>query len=195
MALLQSILPLNPQDRLADIGCGSGVQIIELSRRVAEVVGFDYSAQMLVLARQRIMEEGIRNAVVRLCDVYHLDSEDAEFDAIIALGLVDYLDDVRRALSEMARICKDGGRLVVTMPKSPSMFSFLRRGLGLWLRMKVLHLPPILFTAGKSLAVELVEGAGFHLVDIRALWSTMWIISAVRVGRETRRSSRESTQQ
>jgi SAM-dependent methyltransferase len=92
--------------RVLEVGCGPG----ELAARIAEelgadVVAFDTSERMVDLARQRGVEAHVG-------DVQHLPAADGEFDCAVAAWMLYHVSDVERALAELARVLRPGGRLV-----------------------------------------------------------------------------------
>ena len=117
---------LSPGDRALDVATGTGDLALELATRVApggEVVGMDFSERMLELARAKAgarvrFESG--NALA-------LDYADGEFDAAtVGFGARNF-SDLQRGLSEMARVVRPGGRVVVleiTIPRRPPLSTF-----------------------------------------------------------------------
>jgi SAM-dependent methyltransferase len=92
--------------RVLDIGCGQG----ELAQRIAseldvEVVAVDQSARMVDLTRERGVD-------ARLGDVQALDFPDGSFDCVIAAWMLFHVPDLDRALGEIGRVLRAGGRLV-----------------------------------------------------------------------------------
>jgi demethylmenaquinone methyltransferase / 2-methoxy-6-polyprenyl-1,4-benzoquinol methylase len=117
---------LSPGDRALDVATGTGDLALELATRVApggEVVGMDFAEKMLELARAKAgarvrFESG--NALA-------LEYPDHEFDAAtVGFGARNF-SDLRRGLSEMARVVRPGGRVVVleiTTPHRPPLSTF-----------------------------------------------------------------------
>jgi len=103
---------------------GKGEGAVELSRRGAEVTGMDFAPAMLEIAREKApglaFEEG---------DALALRYPDAAFDAVsVGFGARNFAD-LDRGLSEMARVTKPGGRVVVleiTTPQKPPLSWFFR---------------------------------------------------------------------
>jgi demethylmenaquinone methyltransferase / 2-methoxy-6-polyprenyl-1,4-benzoquinol methylase len=96
-------------DNLLDVATGSGVLAAAILRRIpgARVVGADFCAPMLAIARRR----GIKELVV--ADGLALPFVDARFDVVtVAFGLRN-MASYEKALSEMRRVLREGGRLVL----------------------------------------------------------------------------------
>jgi demethylmenaquinone methyltransferase/2-methoxy-6-polyprenyl-1,4-benzoquinol methylase len=117
---------LSPGDRALDVATGTGDLALELATRVTpggEVVGMDFSERMLELARKKA------GALVRFeaGNALALDYADGEFDAAtVGFGARNF-SDLQRGLSEMARVVRPGGRVVVleiTTPRRPPLSTF-----------------------------------------------------------------------
>jgi SAM-dependent methyltransferase len=92
--------------RYLEVGCGPG----ELAQRVGDELGADVSAvdissRMVALAR-------VRGVDAQEGDVQELPFEDASFDCAVAAWMLYHVPDVPRALAELARVLRPGGRLV-----------------------------------------------------------------------------------
>ncbi|MDP9850297.1 class I SAM-dependent methyltransferase [Streptosporangium lutulentum] len=98
--------------RILDAGCGSGPLSAALRDRGAIVTGFDSSAKMLELARQRLGD----GAALHLADLGSpLPFSDAAFDDVVASLVLHYLEDWTALLAELRRVLMPGGRLVVSV--------------------------------------------------------------------------------
>ena len=115
---------VGPGDRALDVATGTGDLAVELRRRGADVVGMDFSEEMLGLARRK--EPAIR---FEQGNALELPYEDAAFDAVtVGFGARNF-DDLARGLREMARVTRPGGRVVVleiTTPQKPPLSWFFR---------------------------------------------------------------------
>lgn len=100
--------------RVLDIGCGPGVMTRDILDRGWEYVGTDIAPAMIDEARRRFA--GDQRATFSVGPVEHIDAPAASFDAVVAMGLVEYLADDALALREMHRVLKPGGRLLVSLP-------------------------------------------------------------------------------
>lgn len=101
-------------ERVLDVACGSGLIAFRAAQAVGptgQILGVDLSAQMVHVAQQRARERGLSNVDFARMDAESLELPDASFDvALCALGLM-YLPDPERALREIRRVLRPGGRL------------------------------------------------------------------------------------
>lgn len=109
---------LVPGERVLDVACGTGLVSFAAARAVGadgRVVGVDLSGSMVDAANRRAVERQVSNASFARMDAELLDLPDAAFDVVLcALGLM-YLPEPERALREMRRVLRPGGRLVVAV--------------------------------------------------------------------------------
>jgi demethylmenaquinone methyltransferase / 2-methoxy-6-polyprenyl-1,4-benzoquinol methylase len=106
---------VRPGDRVLDACCGTGDLAIAASRAGArEVVGLDFSEQMLERARRKAPElEWVR------ADVLALPFGDASFDAAVVGFGVRNVEDLEAALRELRRVLRPGGRLGILEITTP----------------------------------------------------------------------------
>lgn len=92
--------------RVLEVGCGEGELAARVQRELgAEVVAIDQSERMVELTRARGVD-------ARVGDVQDLPFEDGSFDCAVAAWMLYHVHDVERALDELARVLRPGGRLV-----------------------------------------------------------------------------------
>jgi demethylmenaquinone methyltransferase/2-methoxy-6-polyprenyl-1,4-benzoquinol methylase len=121
---------LEPGDSALDVCCGTGDLALELAGRVApggRVVGCDFSEPMLDLAREKAAANEAVNARFEWADALQLPYDAGRFDAVTVGFGVRNLADLDRGLSEMGRVLRPGGRLVVleiTQPSRPPLSTF-----------------------------------------------------------------------
>ncbi|MEC3974185.1 class I SAM-dependent methyltransferase [Amycolatopsis sp. H20-H5] len=112
--------------RILDAGCGSGPLFAALRDGGATVSGFDGSAGMLEQARRRL---GV-DADLRVADLAGpLPYPDNAFDDVIASLVLHYLQDWGPTLTELRRVLKTGGRLIVSVDH-PFLINLLQRQAG-----------------------------------------------------------------
>ena len=109
---------LTPGERVLDVACGTGLVALAAAQSVGNggaVFGVDLSDAMVAAAQQRALTQGAPNAGFARMDAERLDLPDAAFDVVLcALGLM-YLPEPERALREMRRVLRPGGRVVVAV--------------------------------------------------------------------------------
>jgi SAM-dependent methyltransferase len=109
-------LPLGPDACLLDAGCGSGRTLEEL-REYGEVFGVELDPGAAEVARTR------GGFDVRNCRLEQLPWDDATFDLITCLDVIEHTPDDRDALRELRRVCKPGRWLLVTVPAYQALWS------------------------------------------------------------------------
>jgi len=111
------LLGIAPGERVLDVGCGSGVVLRDVARRIAPdgtAVGVDFSPAMLEVARRLARDEGLGELVeLREGDARALPFGDGEFDAALAVTTLVHVPDAERAVPELARVVRPGGRIGV----------------------------------------------------------------------------------
>lgn len=111
-------LGLGEGDRVLEVGCGTGDDAIEMAKLVGStgrVTGVDNDGHMLEVGRRRAVEAGV-TVEFQVADVHHLPFDDRSFDACRADRVFMHLEDPLRALSEMVRVLRPGGRVLVVEP-------------------------------------------------------------------------------
>ncbi len=107
-----ALLEVQDGDRVLDLGCGTGEDVQALAAMGAHAVGVDSSEAMIAEAAER----ATLPARYVLGNAYDLPFEEASFDACRADRVFQHLDDPQRALAELVRVCRDGGRIAVSEP-------------------------------------------------------------------------------
>jgi ubiquinone biosynthesis O-methyltransferase len=109
-----------------DVGCGDGVLGSALARRGAHVTGLDTDPQMLAAARDRARSESVELHLVR-GRAEALPFEGETFDRVVAVTVLCFVRETDRAVGEIARVLKPGGRLVIGELGRWSLWAAIRR--------------------------------------------------------------------
>jgi ubiquinone/menaquinone biosynthesis C-methylase UbiE len=113
-----SLLDLHPGDRVIDVGCGASDDVLAMARLVGpsgRTVGMDASEKMIEESRRR--SKGLSLPVEFIAgDAHNLDFADGTYDAARADRVFQHLEDPEKALAELIRVTRPGGRIVVTDP-------------------------------------------------------------------------------
>jgi 2-polyprenyl-3-methyl-5-hydroxy-6-metoxy-1,4-benzoquinol methylase len=147
---------------LLDVGCGDGELALELARRGAIVTGLDAGPAMIAAAQRRIEIASIQVQLIE-AQVERLPFDDEVFDRVVAVTVLCFIRDAARAIAEMARVLRPGGRLVIGELGYWSLWAAHRRVRG-WLGNPTWR--PARFCTAKELR-DLMQAAGFREVEIR----------------------------
>jgi len=99
-----------------DLACGEGYNTRILAKKGAIVVGVDFSARLIELARQKETKErlGITYHISDAADMKDLPSNN--FDLVVCFMALHDIEDYKNALSEVARVLKEDGRFIFSIP-------------------------------------------------------------------------------
>jgi len=111
--------PPGPGARLIELGCGPGFYSCRLAERFPDmsVTGVDRSESQLRRARERAGALGLNNCHFRRINALDLSCVDAEFNIVLASRLFTILPEQNRAVAEMYRVLKPGGRCFIAEPR------------------------------------------------------------------------------
>jgi len=101
-----------PQSKILDLGCGNGISARLLNQVDFDVVGTDISPLFL----KEAWKWQNPRLQYRVCDVMELPFEAESFDVICSNELIEHLPDVETALTEMIRVVRKGGKIVLSGP-------------------------------------------------------------------------------
>lgn len=140
---------------VGDLGCGTGQLSETLAPYVRRVVAVDGSEDMLAAARTRL--DGMANVQLRRGDLESLPLSDGELDAAVLSLVLHYSPDPARALAEVSRVVRPGGRVLV-VDMLPHEHQEYQQQMGhVWLGFSEKHITRVL------------TGAGFGQVRVRMI--------------------------
>jgi ubiquinone/menaquinone biosynthesis C-methylase UbiE len=107
---------VEPGTDVLDIACGTGepaISLASLMQNRGHVVGVDISPEPLKLALERAVQRGLSNIEFRQADAHELPFPDRSFDHVTSRLGVMFFSDLPRALREMHRVLRPGGRITL----------------------------------------------------------------------------------
>ena len=107
------LVGLEPGERFLDVAAGTGGLSLSAARLAARVLATDWSPAMIERFQARVREEHLRDAEGRVMDCHALDLPHDSFDVTGSQFGVMLVPDQERALREMVRVTKPGGRVLV----------------------------------------------------------------------------------
>jgi ubiquinone/menaquinone biosynthesis C-methylase UbiE len=158
LEMLETRVP--PGSSVLDIGCGTGHLAAELMQRGYAAWGVDFSDAMVEYARDNCNPDRFR-----VGDIEQIPFPDNTFDAVMCLGVMEYLEKDEPALREMWRVLKPGGCAVITTPNSICPFFHMDMAV---LKMRVVARPIVGFVRHRLLGKPLPrEGRLPHVIHRR----------------------------
>lgn len=110
-------LPQQSALKLLDVGCGTGATLAAFESRPVERFGIEPEAAAVEFCHKRGLTE------VRQGCAESLPFPDSAFDLVLALDVLEHLEDDRAGLSEITRVVKPGGFVLLTVPAHPFLWS------------------------------------------------------------------------
>jgi ubiquinone/menaquinone biosynthesis C-methylase UbiE len=108
------IEPLDTGMIVLDVACGAGHAAEQAAPHVRQVVGIDLTPALLDAGAQRLRASGIDNVLLQQGDATALPFLDASFDVVVCRSSLHHFEDPAVAVAEMARVCRPGGRVVIS---------------------------------------------------------------------------------
>jgi len=158
---------VNSEAVVIDVACGTGLISESLSAKSKQVVGVDMSENMIAQANIKKKEKGLDNISYKVEDAYNLSFDENKYDIAVCVNALHNMQQPEKALSEMKRVLKPGGKLIISIV-----------GLGTSFKVKAIFsimnffqkTPlPAFHKLNLNQAVELVKNAGFEIASSELL--------------------------
>jgi len=112
-AALEQIVQGKPKQTFLDIGTGTGEMLLHFADQIDQGEGIDASREMLAVARASLEAASANHCHVRQGDLYSLPYDANAFDIILIHQVLHYVDDLKGAIAEAARVLRPGGTLLI----------------------------------------------------------------------------------
>ena len=111
-ALCKAVAQLiDPEDEALECACGTGLLSGVIANRCKSLVVTDFSVNMLKRAARKY--RSLPNITFEPCDIMQLPYPDARFTVVVAANVIHLLDSPEKALQELSRVCRPGGRIIL----------------------------------------------------------------------------------
>ncbi|HEV2989831.1 MAG TPA: class I SAM-dependent methyltransferase [Candidatus Angelobacter sp.] len=124
---------ISPEDlagkRVLEIGCGRGgfsCWLAQQPHAPREIVASDFSSTAVQMGEQYAQAQGLRGITWEVGDIQRIAYPDSIFDTVISCETIEHVPDPRRAVAELCRVLKPGGRLFLTTPNYLGMMGLYR---------------------------------------------------------------------
>ena len=114
------VAPLDDEMIVLDVACGAAHAAEQVAPLVRHVVGVDLTPQLLRLGFDRVRKAGLANLLLLEGNVTELPFLEESFDVVFCRSALHHFRDPKAAVREMSRVCRVGGRVVVTDMVAPS---------------------------------------------------------------------------
>jgi glycogen(starch) synthase len=110
-----------------EAGCGSGIAVQLFSEAGANVTAIDLTDWAVETTRRRLAAFGLEGRVLQ-ADAEALPFENGSFDLVFSWGVIHHTTHMDKALSELVRVCRPGGQVVLMVYHRRSLFFLVYRG-------------------------------------------------------------------
>ncbi len=153
---------LGPDDRVLELGCGTGTTALTLSACVGTYIASDYSPEMIAIVNEKrsdAMIENLEVSVGQLCDG---SLPEGPFDVILGFNLLHLLPNRRMAFEDVARNLRPGGLFISKTPCLGGLYRVLQPVVAIFRMMG--KAPDFHFLSPARLERE-IRQAGFEIVE------------------------------
>lgn len=123
--------------KVLEVGVGAGSDFLQWVRAGAHATGIDVTPEGVEHVQNRLAVYGLEADEVRVADCENLPFADNSFDLVYSWGVIHHTPDTPKAMREIVRVCKPGGRCKVMIYHRPSLLTFF-----MWVRYGLLKGKP-----------------------------------------------------
>jgi ubiquinone/menaquinone biosynthesis C-methylase UbiE len=152
---------LGPDDRVLELGCGTGTTALRLAGDVQSYCATDISAEMIAIAEEKRLADPILSPVFRTATAETLAPEDQQFDAVLTFNYLHLVRDLPRTLRRIHALLAAEGLFISKTPCLGDMNPLIR--LALLPAMRAIGKAPYVSVFRASELSQLISAAGFDI--------------------------------
>lgn len=136
--ILKEILPIQKNEKILDAGCGTGDLFLKILKyrghRTNYIIGIDISEPNIDILNEKLAglenkvywDENIKAIIGDIRELKKIKSN--TFDKVICSEVLEHIKDIGKALDEIKRITKVGGKIIITVPNLWHLFNWIPNG-------------------------------------------------------------------
>lgn len=119
---------MSANDNVLECACGTGMISVHIATKCRSLIATDFSQGMIAKSREKCKD--IKNIRVEKANIMQLEYPNESFDKVVAANVIHLLDQPDIAISELIRVCKKGGKIIIPtyiITKEHGIFTILIR--------------------------------------------------------------------
>ncbi|CAN7445303.1 methyltransferase domain-containing protein [Bosea sp. LjRoot90] len=153
---------LKPDDRVLELGCGTGTTALRLASEVESYLATDLSTAMIAIANEKHAADAVPALAFRAETAEALASEAAKFDAVLGFSYLHLVRDLGGTLRSIHALLAPGGLFISKTPCLGNMNPFIRLALPV---MRAIGKAPYVSIFRARELSELIAAAGFEILN------------------------------
>ena len=124
-AIRKTIENINTTSSALEIGCGTGIISFGISDYINKIIAIDISEKMIEVAKNKAVQQNIKNIEFKVADAYQLEYQDCSFDIVLLFNVLHIVKEPDTVLNEVYRVLKPKGVLLTATDcyAEPTSFS------------------------------------------------------------------------
>ncbi|WP_338528756.1 class I SAM-dependent methyltransferase [Nitratireductor thuwali] len=153
---------LSSEDRVLELGCGTGTTALLLSNAARRITATDISEAMLAIGREKAARQNVGNVDFERATPFDAPFAEASFDAALAFNLLHLIGDVPTAVERIGRLVRPGGHFISKTPCLAGQGFAIRALIGFLQRIGKAPYVNFLSTEGLE---RTIAAAGFEIIE------------------------------